>query len=219
MSEGVSTTRLATMLDDFRRLRVDGQQDTGDGCTAGPQDVSVGEMLECAEHAGFGFVAALLALVSIPLVGLTVPFGLAIAGLGVQMMVGKSRPWLPATLERRRVSRSAIQALSARLASCDAKMARIVRPRLEWMTAGPFWTLCGAGLVIQGLSLTLPIPGADWLFVAPIVLYGAGLLERDGVLIILCHLITLTQLVLAFVFWRLIAGGFVEAYRWVAGGT
>ena len=59
-------------------------------------------------------------------------------------------------------------------------------------------------------------PGADWLFVVPIVLYGVGLLERDGLLILVCHVITLLQVVLGVVLWELIARGFADAYHWCA---
>lgn len=76
--------------------------------------------------------------------------------------------------------------------------------------------VCGGALIVQGLSLSLPVPGADWIFVVPIVLYGVGLLERDGVLILLCHTLTLVQTVLAFVLWHWIANGFAEFYRYIS---
>jgi hypothetical protein len=84
------------------------------------------------------------------------------------------------------------------------------------MTTGPLLKLCGGALIVQGLSLSLPVPGADWLFVVPIVLYGIGLLERDGVLILLCHILTLTQIMLAFVLWHWIANGFAQLYRYIS---
>ena len=97
-----------------------------------------------------------------------------------------------------------------------ARMERFVRPRVSWLTAGPFWTVCGANLVIQGLALSLPIPGADWLFVVPIVLYGIALVESDGLLIIVCHAVTLTQVVLGVALWKTIAHGFAGVYGWCA---
>jgi len=56
-------------------------------CASAGAEIGMGEILDRAHHAGFGFVAALLALVSIPLVGLTVPFGLAVASK-VSSLVG-----------------------------------------------------------------------------------------------------------------------------------
>jgi hypothetical protein len=62
---------------------------------------------------------------------------------------------------------------------------RLIRPRFTFMIAGPFWTACGIGMLVQGLalSLPLPIPGSNWVFIIPIILYGIGLLESDGLLI------------------------------------
>lgn len=231
-SEERCATRLSTLLADLSRDAASeaagdsSAAPTGDDseprvAPAGEQDcvsggMSIGEILDRSRHAGFGFVAALLALVSIPLVGLTVPFGLAVAAVGVEMVAGLSRPWLPGFIRRRRITPAALDSLSRRAAKWTARMTRVIRPRLPWLTAGPFWTLCGVGLVIQGLSLTLPIPGADWLFVVPIVLYGVGLLEGDGLLILVCHVITLLQVVLGVVLWELIARGFADAYHWCA---
>lgn len=93
-----------------------------------------------------------------------------------------------------------------------AWMIRLIRPRFTWLTVGPLWALCGVGLVIQGLCLTLPVPGADWLFVAPIVLYGVAILEGDGLLILACHAITLSEVVMCVMRWGLIARGFTDVY-------
>ncbi len=180
-------------------------------------DITIDEILDRTRHAGFGFVAALLALVSIPLVDLTTPIGLAIASLGFQMIVGRSRPWLPRFLRRRRVSLASLESLNAHMTRWTAKFQRVIRPRLTWLTAGLFWIVCGVGLAVQGVSLSLPIPGADWLFVVPIVLYGIGLLEADGLLILICHTITLIQVLLGVILWEIIARSFTDVYRWCAG--
>jgi hypothetical protein len=65
-------------------------------------------------------------------------------------------------------------------------------------------------------GVSLSIPGADWLFVVPIVLYGIGLLESDGLLMMVCHAVTLVQVVLGAALWKTIAHGFADAYGWFA---
>jgi hypothetical protein len=210
------------------RLRPAASEDTASDETPAsdtaspPAELTIGAILDRAPELGFGLVAAILALASVPLVGLTVPFGLAVAALGVQMIAGASRPWLPELIRRRSISLAMIQAIHERTARWGARMARVVHPRMLWLTNPALKTFCGAGLLIQGLSLMLPIPGADWLFVIPIVLYGVGLMERDGLLILACHTLTLAQVVLGFVLWEMVASGFADAYRWsarVVGGA
>ncbi len=82
---------------------------------------------------------------------------------------------------------------------------------------GPGWVLCGIGVTLQGLALGLPIPGADWLFVLPLILYGIALLESDGLLILVCHALTVAEVVMAIVLSQVIAEGFADVWRWCAG--
>jgi hypothetical protein len=180
-------------------------------------NISIGEILDRTRQAGFGFIAALLALIAIPFFGLSTPFGLAIAFVGGQMIAGLPHPWLPRRVRDHLVTMETLQWLGERLARWTSGLERIIRPRLTLMIAGPFWTACGAGLLIQGLALALPlpIPGSNWVFIVPIILYGIGLLESDGLLIIVCHIITLVEVALGIWLWKLIERGLVDAWHWV----
>jgi hypothetical protein len=182
-------------------------------------NITIGEILDRTRLAGFGCIAALLALVAIPFVGLSTPFGLAIAFLGIQMVAGRSHPWLPQRIRQHHVAMSTLEWLSQRLAPISAVLERIVRPRLTLMVAGPFWIACGAGLIIQGaaLALPLPIPGSNWLFIVPIILYGIGLLESDGLVIIVCHLITIAEVLAGVWLWDEIVRGLKGVYHSIAG--
>ena len=182
-------------------------------------NITIGEILDRTRQAGFGFIAAILALIAIPFVGLSTPFGLAIAFIGVQMIAGSTHPWMPRRIRRHVVTMETLQWLGERLARWTGGLERIIRPRFTLMIAGPFWTACGLGVFIQGLalSLPLPIPGSNWIFIVPIILYGIGLLESDGLLIMVCHALTLTEVVLGIVLWELIERGLKDAYHWAAG--
>ena len=74
--------------------------------------------------------------------------------------------------------------------------------------------MCGVGVALPGLALALPVPGADWIFVAPLVLYDIDLLETDGLLIAVGHALTLTEVVLAVVLSEIIARGFADVLGW-----
>jgi hypothetical protein len=181
-------------------------------------NISIGEIVDRAEHAGFGFVLAFLALVSIPFVGLSTPFGLAIAFGAMQMIIGLHRPWMPKIVRRRRISVETIDWLGQKLVKWTSWMERLIRPRFIFLTQGPFWTLCGFGILLQGLALALPlpIPGSNWIFIFPVILYAIGLLENDGLLILTCHLLTLVQGVLAVLFWEVLERGLHRLWGWFA---
>jgi len=171
-----------------------------------PSYLTVGEIIDRTSHAGFGFLLGFLALISIPFFGLSTPFGLAIAFVAGQMALGYKRPWLPRSIRRRHVSMVTLNWLSTRVARWTAGLEKVIRPRFGLFVRGPFWITCGAAIMIQGLGLALPIPipGSNWIFIFPVMVYGIGLLEDDGVLIMAGHAITIIELVLIVRAWNAI---------------
>jgi hypothetical protein len=83
----------------------------------------------------------------------------------------------------------------------------LVRERLRPLTRGAAIGLVGIGVVILGvgLALPLPIPGSNLVFIVPIMVYAIGLLERDGLLTLVGHVMTLAHVVLGFMAWRVVA--------------
>ncbi len=178
-----------------------------------PPVLTLGDVLDRTAHAGFGFLLAFLALVSIPFVGLALPFGLAIAFLGAQMLVGRSHPWLPGFLRRRVVPNRALRWLAEKLARFTARVEKLVKPRQRWIVRGP---AIGLGVIMQGigLALPLPIPGSNLIFVVPILIYAVGLLEDDGVWVAIAHLANLVQIGLGIVFGHVVAAGVERVMAW-----
>lgn len=182
-------------------------------------NLTIGDIIDRTRHAGFGFLTGFLALVSIPFVGLSTPFGLAVAFGAMQMVVGMSRPWLPKMIRRHAISLATLGWLSQRLSRWTAGLERVIRPRFEILTQGPFWSLCGLCIIVQavGLALPMPIPFSNWPFIIVIVLYAIGILERDGLLVMICHTLTAVEIVLAFRFWGVIVSGGEKVIGWFAG--
>lgn len=166
--------------------------------------VTIGDIVERTRKSGFGFLTGFLALISVPFVGLSTPFGLVIAVGALQMIVGMNQPWLPGWLRRHSISLATLNWLSHRVSRWTAGLERVIRPRFELLTMGPFWSLCGFCILLQacGLALPLPIPGSNWPFIIVIVLYAIGLLERDGLLVMICHALSAAEIVLAIRFWH-----------------
>lgn len=212
--------RLSTLLADLAATaaarRIETPPLPGAAATVSPGDavvldaadgLTVAEILDATASAGFGFVIALLALVAIPFVGLSTPFGLAIAFVGAQLLLGRTRPWLPGRIRRVRMTASALERIGRWLVRWTGWMGHLVRERLRPLTRGLALGLVGLGLVIlgAGLALPIPIPGSNLVFIVPILLYGIGLLERDGLLMLVGHVMTLAHVVLAFIAWRVVS--------------
>jgi hypothetical protein len=182
-----------------------------------PSGVKVGDIVDMTSRAGFGVVIGLLALVSLPFVGLSTPFGLAIGLLGTQMIAGRQQPWLPRRIREHVVTAKTLDWLSNRLSRWASWLERWIKPRLPVMTRAPFFAAVGVGVLVQalGLALPLPIPGSNWVFLFPILVYSLGLIEDDGLLILVAHAITAVEIALAVLFWRIARDGAVEATGWV----
>jgi hypothetical protein len=188
-----------------RRLRLDEllrSLGATDGVVAAgprPEHLTVGELVDKAAEAGFGFLVGILTLIAIPFFALSTPFGLAIALIGAQMMIGRDTPWLPQRARRRELRMNMLDRVLGLLARRTRWISRSTRRRWE---AALSTRLIGFGVMLLalGLALPLPIPGSNLVFLIPLFIYAVGVLERDGVWIVIGHACTLVNLALLVAF-------------------
>lgn len=193
------------------------EQPAPDESVRASQRLGVGELVDKAQEAGFGFLLAVLALIAIPFFGLSTPFGLAVALCGAQMLVGKTRPWLPQRARRRSLKMAMLDRVVQMLSRRTRWLSRITRRRWEVLLRGPMWSIVGLGVVLQGLGLALPlpIPGSNMIFLIPIFIYAIGLLERDGVLIAIGHAATIFNMTLLIVFGATVVSVLQHCAHWL----
>jgi hypothetical protein len=172
-----------------------------DAAGARSERLTVGELVDRAAEGGFGFLVGVLALLAIPFVGLSTPFGLAIALIGGQMMLGLTKPWLPARMRRRPLAMTMFDRVLALLARRTRWLARMTKRRLE-LAIRPRVIGLMIFVLALGLALPLPIPGSNLVFLIPLFIYAIGILERDGAWIIVGHVCTAIDVALLFVFGR-----------------
>ena len=77
--------------------------------------------------------------------------------------------------------------------------------------------LVGLGIVLLalGLALPLPIPGSNMVFLIPLFTYAVGLLERDGVWILIAHVMTLVDMALLVIFGATVLAVLQHAWHWL----
>ncbi|MBA3457194.1 MAG: exopolysaccharide biosynthesis protein [Deltaproteobacteria bacterium] len=175
---------------------------------------TIGELVDKAAEAGFGFMIGILVLIAIPFFGLSTPFGLAIALMGLQMMAGRPRPWLPKRARRRELSMSMLDRVAGLLARRTKWLVKATRRRWEsWLQP----RLIGFGIFVLalGLALPLPIPGSNWVFLIPLFIYSVGLLERDGVWIAIGHLAMLVDVVVVYFFIDVVMMVLARLWAWI----
>ena len=105
--------------------------------------------------------------------------------VGVQLLGGLRRPWLPRWLARRGPHRSVLIRFDRWFSPWLARLEKLVRSRLtavlDHRLAVAF---SGLLLVLLGVLLALPIPLTNGLFGALLLLFALALLERDGALML-----------------------------------
>lgn len=156
------------------------------------QALRLDELLSGLGRRAFGmllFVAALPAFIPIP-------GGGAIAGplvvlIGVQLLIGRRRPWLPGFLARRGPRREAMARFGQRLGPWLDRLEHLIRPRLApVLDHRAASTFTGLLLVLLGVLTSLPLPFTNFLFGAMVLMFALALLERDGALMLLAWLAT-----------------------------
>ncbi len=143
-----------------------------------------------AELKGRGF-DILIMLMAIPFVvpilpGLSTPFGLAIAMMGIRLASLK-RPWLPKFVLARRIEKKPLLRIITAMRLFARKLERLVKPRMLFVLQWPMMpSLIGIAIASGGfiLALPLPIPFSNTLPAFSVLLLAAGMMERDGLLIL-----------------------------------
>ena len=126
------------------------------------------------------FVSTLPGLIPIPGVGGAISGPLVVL-IGLQLLVGLRKPWLPGFIARRGPHRHAMARFRDLLAPWLTRLERLVKPHaaamLDHRLASAF---TGLLLVLLGVLLALPIPFTNYLFAALLLMFAFALLERDG---------------------------------------
>ena len=103
--------------------------------------------------------------------------------VGLQLMGGMRRPWLPKWLAARGPHRSVLIKFDKWFSPLLAKLEKAVKPRMTLLLDHRLAAIVsGLLLVLLGLLLALPIPLTNGIFGGLLLLFALALLERDGVL-------------------------------------
>ncbi len=151
------------------------------------EHLSLGQILQGLEQSAFGvflFIAILPSFIPIPGIGGAVS-GPLVFLIGVQLLCGITRPWLPGFIARRGPKRGTIHRFLGKISRPLQRLDRMLKPRLPALIGPlPARMLTGALLLLVGLLLSLPIPFTNYLFGFQLLLFALALLERDGALML-----------------------------------
>lgn len=184
-------------------------------------ELSFGEMREILGEKGFGLLLVLLSLPSalpVPAPGYSTPFGILLVLLGIQMLMGRARPWLPQRANRRKLTAPLLKRLFLRGADWLDRLEGLIRPRFPLFLSKAGRMLMGTFVILMGTLMIFPVPLTNTAPAIVVFLIGIGLCEEDGVFLIaalICAFFaTLLYALVVFLFVTVGLTGFSELLQW-----
>jgi hypothetical protein len=179
----------------------------------GPDRLSFTELaakLHGRAWGGLLFIFAAINVLPLP-PGTSAFFAIPILLVAGQMVFGRGSPWFPARLDRRGVTKNELQRLISKIGWLEARIERLLKPRLPRLTGPTAARVIGATCFILGLIAGVPIPLFHIAPAGAVVLFGLALIYRDGVLVIVAAIAAVLSLFID----ALIVGSGVAALSYV----
>jgi hypothetical protein len=168
---------------------------------ANGQSITLGRMIEVLGDRGHAVLIIILTapFLVLPIPGISTAFGAAIFMLGACVMLS-IRPWLPKFIARRELTNEKLQRLVHGVERVLKKVEKLLKPRLSALTSRAWHWSIGLSLCAAAVALALPIP-IPWNNVPPAVVLmflAFGLLERDGVTLLIGHVLNVILWIVLF---------------------
>lgn len=194
----------------------------------------LGELVNAFGERGFGALMLFFGLLSVAIgiiPGTTTILGTPLLLMGLQLAIRQDQLWLPRWALKRWIDRETYRAGVSRVLPRLRKMERLSKPRLEVMTSEVSEVLIGIATVLLAIILVLPLWGGNLVPALIISAFGFGLLQRDG-LAILIGWIAIALIVVAGLliwltwtwvspyllpFWAWLNGLLPDAWAWLTG--
>lgn len=158
------------------------------------ENVSLGDI--CRVLAGRGY-AVILIIFSLPfclpvtIPGVSTPFGLLLAFMGLRIAFRKEL-WWPKYILDKEISGHTVVKVVMQMQIVGKKLKKFLHPRMMWLVSHPLAHICHGLLIVAMsllLSLPLPIPFTNTFSALPLLFMGFGLLEDDGVFIVISYIL------------------------------
>jgi hypothetical protein len=151
--------------------------------------MSIGDLIDGLGERAFSIILLILTLpLAIPgPPGLPTVFGIPLLLVTSQLWRGRAAPWFPESIRRRSFSKAALLATLRKIRPALARLEKISRPRVLWLTnqrgerwIGGFFFLCTLVLINP-----IPIPFSHLPLAIALAILSLGYVERDGAVILI----------------------------------
>ena len=178
----------------------------------------LGELVDAFGERGFGALMLFLGLISaligiIP--GTTTVLGTPILLIALQLVIRRDQLWLPRRALKGSIDRAGYRAAIEKAMKPLRQVERLSRPRLFFMTSQAAEVLIGLVCAILAFILILPIWGGNLVPSLIIAAFGFGLMQRDGLVILIASAATAAVALFVWLAWSLVQPILMTGVHWV----
>ena len=150
------------------------------------EKVTLANIFALAGERIFGFLFVILALPSalpVPAPFYSMPFGILMLLLAMQMIFGAKRPWLPRRMLTGSIKLTKAQSVVKAGIPWLQKIEAVTHPRLSYICTSLLGKiLIGMTICLMSISMMIPIPGTNTIPAMGIFITAFGLQEEDGLI-------------------------------------
>lgn len=147
-------------------------------------DVKLTDILSLAGERIFGFLFIILALPSalpVPAPGYSVPFGILMFLLAIQLIAGYEALWFPEKIMKGSIKLETVQKFLEKGLPWLKKIETLTHPRMTYVcTSLAGRVVIGVAIALMSIFMIIPIPGTNTLPAIGIFITAFGLQENDG---------------------------------------
>ncbi|HYD05465.1 MAG TPA: exopolysaccharide biosynthesis protein [Reyranella sp.] len=167
----------------------------------------VGEVVRAFGDRGLAAVMLLWSLVNflpLPPGGTTIT-GFPLLILSMELALGRETLWLPRKVMASSISRQTFRRSFGWLVPLIRLAERLSRPRLSWLVGQFSQSLAGLVCFLLSIVLVLPIPLGNIVPAITMALLSLGVMQRDGVAVILGWISAAISIGLLALAWKIVA--------------
>ena len=170
--------------------------------------IEVGDLILQFQRRSFGGVLLILAILAM-VPGISIFAGIAMVVPAYQLLMGLSAPVFPRSIQKRKVSVSALKRWGPKVITWVETLEKLVSFRWPTFTNVPARRIMGLTILLLAVIVTIPFPFSNFPPSLAIICFALGLLERDGLMVIIGSFIG----VIAFAIGLTI---FYVAFTWIS---
>ena len=179
---------------------------------ANGETITIGTIVDALHDRGFGIIIILFALPN-TIFPVAWVLGTPILLFSIQMMIGRQEPWLPEFMRRQTMNRETFAKIISYVVRYLSKIEAWLKPRWEFLTTDRMEKIIGLYMTVVTIILLVPVPFGNALPSFGLAIIAAGLLEKDGLAILVGALVGLAGTAYVFI----VLGGVLAAGKALLG--